>query len=62
MAERVTEKYLKKLLGIIDIEAELQRLDRLAMEGSKMIVETPDMLYGLSNTMQVVDGAYRLII
>ena len=64
MSEHVTEKYATRLLGESDIEAVLQRLDRLTREESKMIVsEILGVIYGLFNSMQVVmDGAYRLII
>jgi len=64
VSEHVTEKYATRLLGESDIEAVLQRLDRLTREESKMIVsEILGVIYGLFNSMQVVmDGAYRLII
>jgi len=64
MSEHVAEKYATKLLEENDIEAVLQRLDRLTVEESKMTVpEILDVIYGLFNSMQVVmDGAHRLFI
>ena len=64
MAEHVTEKYATRLLGESDIEAVLQRLDRLTVDETRMTVPLIlDVIYGLFNSMQVVmDGAYRLII
>ena len=64
MAERVAEKCAKKLLGEKDIEAVLQRLDRLTVEGSRMTVpQTLDVICGLVDNMQVVmDGTHRLFI
>ena len=63
MAEHVAEKYLKKLLGNNDIEAVLQRLDRLTMESKMAVPEILDVIQGLSNNVNVVmDGAHRLII
>jgi hypothetical protein len=63
MAEHVTEKYFKKLLGKNDIEAVLQRLDRLTMESKMAIPEILDVIHDLSNNVNVVmEGAHRLII
>jgi len=64
MAEHVAEKYATKPLGENDMEAVLQRLDRLTVEESKMTTpEILNVIYGLFNSMQVVmDGAHRLII
>jgi hypothetical protein len=45
----------KKLLGENDIEAVLQRLDRLTMEESRMTAtQTMEVVYGLFNNMKVV--------
>ena len=53
------EKLAKKLLGENDIEAVLQRLDRLTMEESRMTAtQTMEVVYGLLKNMKVVmDGA-----
>jgi signal recognition particle GTPase len=52
------EKFAKKLLGESDIEAVLQRLDRLTVEESRMTAtQTMEVVYGLFNNMKVVmDG------
>jgi len=63
MAEHVAEKFVTKLLGKNDMEAVLQRLDRLTIEAKMAVPEIFDVIYGLSNIMKVVmDGAHRLII
>ena len=61
-AEHDTEKFAKKLLGENDVEAVLQRLDRLTMEESRMTAtQTMEVVYGLFNNMKVVmDGAETL--
>jgi len=58
------EKYARKLLGEKDIESALQRLDRLSLEESKMIVtQTLDVVYSLVKGMEVVmEGAYRPLL
>ena len=52
------EKFAKKLLGESDIEAVLQRLDRLTMEESRVTAtQTMEVVYGLFNNMKIVmDG------
>jgi hypothetical protein len=57
------EKLAKKLLGENDIEAVLQRLDRLTMEESRMTAtQTMEVVYGLFNNMKVVmDGMEALL-
>ena len=64
MAEHVAEKYAMKLLGENDMEAVLQRLDRLTVEESKMtVLEILNVIHGLFNNMRVVmDGAHRPIV
>jgi signal recognition particle GTPase len=54
-----TEKFAKKLLGDGDIEATLQRLDRLTQEEARMTVaETLGVVHGLVGNMKVVmEGA-----
>ena len=63
VAEYDAEKFAKKLLGENDIEAVLQRLDRLTMEESRITVtQTMEVVYGLFNNMKVVmDGTENLI-
>jgi hypothetical protein len=49
------EKFAKKLLGDNEIEAVLQRLDRLTQEESRMVVaETFEMVHGLVDSVKVV--------
>jgi hypothetical protein len=55
LSEHDAEKFAKKLLGENDIEAVLQRLDRLTMEESRMTAtQTMEVVYGLFNNMKVV--------
>ena len=58
LAYHDAEKFTKKLLGENDIEAVLQRLDRLTMEESRMnATQTMEVVYGLFNNMKVImDG------
>jgi len=53
-----TEKFAKKLLGENDIEAVLQRLDRLTIEESRMTAaQTMQVVLGLFNNMKtIIDG------
>ncbi len=54
-SEHDAEKFARKLLGENDIEAVLQRLDRLTMEESRMTAtQTMEVVYGLFNNMKVV--------
>jgi hypothetical protein len=57
-SQRDTEKFAKKILGENDVEAVLQRLDRLTMEESRMTVaQTMEVVHGLFANMKVVmDG------
>jgi len=56
--ERATEKFAKKLLGESDIEAVLQRLDRLTQEEARLaLAHTLEVVHGLFDTVKVVmDG------
>ncbi len=56
------EKLAKKLLGENDIEAVLQRLDRLTTEESRMTAtQTMEVVYGLFKNMKMVmDGTETL--
>lgn len=56
--ERATEKFAKKLLGESDVEAVLQRLDRLTQEEARVSsAHTLEVVHGLFDTLRVVmDG------
>jgi hypothetical protein len=55
IAELSAEKFAKKLLGESEIEAVLQRLDRLTAEESRMTVtQTLEVVHGLFNNLNVV--------
>jgi hypothetical protein len=57
------EKFAKKLIGENDIEAVLQRLDRLTVEESRMTAtQTMEVVYGLFNNLKVtMDGTKALL-
>ena len=57
-ADRDSEKFAKKLLGESDVEAILQRLDRLTQEEARMAVtHTLEVVHGLFDNLNVVmDG------
>jgi hypothetical protein len=59
----ISEKLGKKLLGENDVEAVLQRLDRLTREEAQTTAtQTLELVYGLvKNTKVVMDGAYDLL-
>ena len=59
LAERITEKFAKKLLGEGDIEAVLRRLDRLTQEEARVTAaNTLEVVHGLLNNLkEVMDGA-----
>jgi hypothetical protein len=55
MTEFCIEKFAKKLLGESEIEAVLQRLDRLTHDEARITVaQTLQVVYGLVNNMKVV--------
>ena len=58
----ITEKFAKKLLGESDIEAVLQRLDRLTQEEARATAaNTLEVVHGLFNNLKgVMDGAPAL--
>ena len=62
VTQRTTEKFAKKLLGEYEIEAVLQRLDRLTQEEGRMtMAQTLEVVYCLMNNVKVVmDGTERL--
>ena len=59
VAQCATEKFAKKLLGDSEIEAVLQRLDRLTQDEARMTVaQTLGVVHGLVGNMKVVmEGA-----
>jgi hypothetical protein len=61
--EHGTEKFAKKLLGEKEIEAVLQRLDRLTQDEARMTAaQTFEVVHGLVNNMKVVmDGTQASI-
>jgi len=55
MAQRTTEKFAKKLLGDSEIEAILQRLDRLTQDEARVTVaQTLGVVHGLVGNMKIV--------
>jgi hypothetical protein len=61
--ERGTEKFAKKLFGESDVEAVLQRLDRLTQEEARVTsAHTLEVVHGLFDTLRVVmDGVSILL-
>ena len=57
------EKFAKKLLGESEIEAVLQRLDRLTQEEGRMTVaQTLEVVHGLVDNVKVVmNGAQNFL-
>ena len=62
MTQYTSEKFTKKLLGESEIEAVLQRLDRLTQDEARMTVaQTLGVVHGLMGNMKVVmEGAHLL--
>ena len=59
VAQRVTEKFAKKLLGDSEIEAVLQRLDRLTQDEARMTVtQTLGVVDGLVGSMKEIGRAH----
>ena len=55
ITQHASEKFAKKLLGESDIEAVLQRLDRLTQEEGRMtMAQTLEVVHGLMNNVKVV--------
>jgi len=55
VTQRDAEKFGKKLLGENDVEAVLQRLDRLTQEEARTTAaQTLEVVYGLMKNMKVV--------
>ena len=63
MAECATEKFAKKLLGESEIEAVLQRLDRLTQDEARITVaQTLGVVHGLvGNVKEIMEGALYLL-
>ena len=63
IAHHCIEKFAKKLLGESEIEAVLQRLDRLTQEEGRMTVaQTLEVVHGLMNNVKIVmNGTERLL-
>ena len=62
VAELVAEKFAKKLLGESEIEAALQRLDRLTLDEARMtITQTLQVIHGLVKNMKVVMDGMQVI-
>ena len=57
--QRAIEKFAKKLLGDSEVEAVLQRLDRMTQDEVRIAVaQTLNVVYGLvTNTRVVMEGA-----
>jgi hypothetical protein len=58
LTQRNAEKLVKKLLGENEVEAVLQRLDRLTQDEARTAAaQTLDVVYGLVQNMKaVIDG------
>ena len=62
-AQCVVEKFAKKLLGESEVEAVLQRLDRLTKDEARMTVaQTLGVVHGLMNNMKVVMDGRQLFL
>ena len=63
VTKRVAEKFGKKILGENDVEAVLQRLDRLTQEEARTTAtQMLEVVYGLVKNIKVVmDGARSLL-
>jgi hypothetical protein len=63
VAECATEKFAKKLLGESEIEAVLQRLDRLTQDEARIAVaQTFGVVHGLvGNVKEIMEGALYLL-
>ena len=62
MTQRAVEKFTKKLLGESEIEAVLQRLDRLTQDEARMTVaQTLGVVHGLMGNVKVVMEGGQLL-
>ena len=63
IAQRVAEKFAKRLLGESEIEAVLQKLDRLTQEEARMMAaQTLEVVHCLVNNVKVVMNGARSIL
>ncbi len=63
IAQHGIEKFAKKLLGESEIEAVLQRLDRLTQEEGRMTVtQTLEVVHGLVNNVKVVMNGAQIVL
>ena len=63
IAQYNIEKFAKKLLGESEIEAVLQRLDRLTQEEGRMTVaQTLEVVHGLMNNVKIVMKGMRVFL
>ena len=63
IAQCCIEKFAKKLLGESEIEAVLQKLDRLTQEEAWMMaVQTLEVVHCLVNNVKVVMNGARLVL
>ena len=63
LAQHGTEKFAKKLLGESEIEAVLQKLDRLTQEEARMMAaQTLQVVHCLVDNVKVVMNGARLIL
>ena len=61
MTQRNTGKFVKKLFGENDVNAVLQRLDRLTQEEARTTAaQTLEVVYGLFQNMRVVIDGERI--
>ena len=62
MTQHAAEKFAKKLLGDSEVEAVVQRLDRLTQEEARMAAtQTLGVVHGLVDNIKVVmEGTERL--
>jgi hypothetical protein len=61
VAQRNAEKFVKKLLGENDVNAVLQRLDRLTLDEARTTAaQTLEVVYGLFQNMRVVIDGERI--
>ena len=63
IAQCATVKFAKKLLGETEIEAILQRLDRLTQDEARIgVAETLSVVHGLvGNVKEIMEGAQYLL-
>ena len=63
VAQRAIEKFAKKLLGGSEVEAVLQRLDRMTQDEVRIAVaQTLSVVHGLvTNTRVVMEGAQPML-